>query len=336
MRNVKTLFIITFIFIGTVQVNAAEVNCDVAPSGSDALDTHTEARFKRYLNSGSIPRNLSDEQEVRYEYLDWERQCQNLSRRDRRMQLRRRTTSERLKLPNKTVAVQTGSTVFNPDGPGSEELDNNRESRIKGYVRNDNCESDGLETAEYERCIYLLREKDSKTKEALARRRIGRRTRAVNRRVSSRRVAPIDTSRFETTGDSSYSESAGVDVEEFDEDGPGSDSLSRSEEARIRRYVENNNCAKVPRSSWTERCEYLVEYRNYQRNKSLSRSSSRISRQTGNALLRRGVNTSYRKSIKNTNAVLQLKLKSGFRPRPRTVQEADNNFQDPISVEGDD
>ena len=155
--------------------------------------------------------------------------------------------------------------------------------------------------------------------------------------MSSRRIAPIDTSRFSAGTEGSYSESVDVDEGEvFDEDGPGSELLGKSEEARIRRYVENNNCTKVPRSAWIERCEYLVKYRNHQREKSLSRSESRISNQAGDALIRRGVSTFYRSSIKNTTSIIQLRVKSGFRPRPRTIQEVEDNFQDPVNVEGDD
>lgn len=335
MRKLLFIFSVLLFFGVTTKVEAAELNCDVAPPGAEPLNTHTEARFRRYLSRSSEARNLNDEEQQRFEYLQWEKECEQQARRNRRLQQRRQSISDRLRV-NEETDTSVPQAAFDPYGPGSEPLAPSRESRIARYVKNDNCESVSFAEEDFVRCIYLLRQQDALSAQAIANRRTARRDRTASTRVTSRKISTTLTNKSAARSVFSADKSPS-DAEEFDVSGPGSEPLGSGEENRIQRYVENGQCSRLSRrADWMERCDYLVQYRENQRKISASKSRTRVTNQDSSSrVFRRGVDSTYRRSISNTTSVLKLRAAAGFRGRPRTVQQAQEGYQAPVTVDGD-
>jgi hypothetical protein len=103
--------------------------------------------------------------------------------------------------------------------------------------------------------------------------------------------------------------------------------------------VEDDKCPKNTTEELLVRCQYLLLERRFNRAELIKKVQSRI-RSTGlvqGILIRRGVElgSNYRSSLTTTVSLVKQRIKYGFRPRPKTVQEAEG-LQDAIVLEGDD
>ena len=311
--------------------------------GSEPLDTHTERRISRYLRYNVCPRTYRNTSEgeamrTRCEYLLAKRLEERENIRQRRSHLGERDVSARLRSPEVKPSL-AARAPFDPQGEGSEPLDSLQESRLRRYAQNDNCDVDALNDEEQTRCIFLLRERDYIRDQAVARgRETSRRSRmyrspltAAERRERAKNLTFMSA----RTDQRGFREATQPMLPEFDFSGSGSTPLGEAQENRLYRYVEDDKCPKDASKEITERCEYLLRYRRFLRASEVMKARERLSSRGLLVPVRRGVQTEYRDLIRNVISIQGIRQSTGFRGRPRTLEEAEEDFGDPVTVPGD-
>lgn len=330
---------IAFVALSTdAQVHATlifgEQPCEGVSGGSEPMSTHLESRYARYLRRAAFPRTYGSQEELeRWCYLWEEKQQADEDRRATRLDLRDKTQAERFNIFEDVVQTVDDLPAFDIEGVGSEPLEEaHREIRMQERAKSDNC-SRLIIQEEIDRCTYLIRLRYHIRDQAVERRRLARaRSRTIYEPSTRTRPTGIITKSAEGDRQSLEQQDLNVTID-FDPDGPGSDELSESEENRIMRYVENGSCSRLRQELHRVRCEFLVKERQYNQSKIRIGSQSRAAKVTGT--LRRGVYTDYRRTVGNAAGIERTRQESGFRPTPRTIREAQENFQDPITVPGD-
>ncbi|HLC76009.1 MAG TPA: hypothetical protein VJB82_02740 [Candidatus Peribacterales bacterium] len=333
-------------FVGATPILGTVRCSDIEARLETPLDTHTEARFKKYLDGFSTPKTLASEEEAkRWCYLFELRESIEATNRVHRQDFRTRTLLQRFDNINVDT---TGEKTTPPAAPLTDvelsDLPPSRQAKILRKLRLRNCTEGGGTTEEIEEyaiCIKELAKAIESSDDAVLRRRVER----LSERVSQPST-PSESSRSQETGDYTRGTAAQdlqsihqavVDVRTFDLHGPGSQPLSVPIEAKIKPYAERHDCSRVSIGESKIRCEWLVQYSYYLRKLNPSRSEANL-RSLGllnGVLLRRGVNQTYRSAVESTQGILNTRRLQGFRPSPRTIQDLKENFQSPVVVPGD-
>jgi hypothetical protein len=133
---------------------------------------------------------------------------------------------------------------FDFSGPGSEPLDHQTEIRLQRYVQKRKCPVTHNEEVRL-RCEYLYRLADYE--DELRR----------QRRLREREELRSTTQPLEVT----------VEPAPFDPSGPGSEPLDPNTEARLQRYISNNNCEpnRLRDPTTLTRCLYLLKKAQHER-----------------------------------------------------------------------
>lgn len=332
----SAIFILGF---GFLVVNAAG-------DGSEPLDTHSERRISRYLRYTICPRTYRNTPKgeavrTRCEYLLAELREAQETRRGLRLDIRTRSLAERLYSPTKEP-IFTEKPPFDPQGAGSEPLAPLPESRVRRYAGNDNCQVNALTDEEQTRCLFLMRERDNIRDLAVERRRYTlRRSRPyVAPRTAKellREIARRDVIKSAQSDRAGFRRPTQVTFEDFDFSGSGSESLTEAKENRLYRYVEADKCPRNASQEINERCDYLLRYRRFVRAREVEKAQERLRNRgfLGGRIIRRGIDSVYRNLIGNVLSLQDIRRSAGFRGRPKTLEEAESNFQAPVTVPGD-
>lgn len=329
-----------------------EAACGVegAP-GSEPLSRHTEVRLARYILHDRCPVTHDEDQLARCHWLREKARCEKTRILERRQGLRSRSVRSRLQLRTKEQATEndvtsTEETTFDAEGVGFKALDPHTEKRVRGYALNDNCDEVALTQDEFDRCSYLLRQRDDVRQNAVRRRRLA----TSAERVASRRI-DRDNRRLSKRSERLYGHgrSGGIvtkhteervmqEEEMIDLSGhPGKEPLSDAHEIKVARYVEYGSCRRLGTDDLRNRCDYLEKKTRQQRQSILSRSRSRL-RSAGvlrNTPRFRGVDLLYRKQIQDATSYSATRLQQGSRSRPRTIDEASDLGESEV-ITGDD
>ncbi len=319
--------------------------CDDVSELTEPLDTHTESRFDRYLRRSGEPRNFNSQEEYQRWCTIWrENEELKKTRRSSRVELRMRSLDERfykVREEREEIEFETDLTF--------EDLSPSRQSRILERVKNDNCDPGGgseRELVEYVICKQLMDEGDAARQEIYKSRRLDiRATRSAPARIRSavegrlaQRLQDYSGGSADATEIQSLDQSKSEGSEAFDPAGEGSVPLNEAKENRIKRFVDRGDCLRLRNSVEKQRCEWLIQYNRHRREAEREKVTKRL-RSIGvgeDVRLRRGVQQTYRSSIGTTHGVIQRRrLQGGFRPTPRTIQEAQEQFQAPVVIDGD-
>lgn len=356
MNSVKHVFLLVVgavIFLGApfAPVSATPildgVRCDEIDGRLETpLDTHTEARYEKYLDQFSTPKTFSTEQDAeRWCYLFEQREATSATNRTRSDIFRNRTLLERFN--NINVDSRGGAPTI-PTAPVTDvelaDLPPNRQARILRKIRLRNC-SDGGKTAdeieEYAICLKELTKIIETSDKVVIHRRVERlservsKTSTIGNSLLQQRSG--DYTRNTATQDLQSTEQAVGAASTFDLHGPGSVPLAAPAEIKVKNYVDRHDCSRVRPTESKVRCEWLVQYGYYLRLQDPGRSESSL-RSLGllnGTILRRGINQAYRSAVDSTQGILNTRRLQGFRPSPRTIQDLKENYQSPIVVPGD-
>jgi hypothetical protein len=327
----RFIIISTMVLLFGVSAARAEEECGGGSTGSEPMDSHTEARLTRYLRGSSSPRTFrSTEEKVRWEWLYAEDQCEKANRRERHLGQRSTSIQDRLRIAPKPTDKDRALPVFDPTGPGSEPLsDSHREARVRQYAKSDNCQGGVLSVEDKERCIFLVQEQYELTRNALERRRQS----SVAERSDSRRADRLNQRLLQqsyTEGPTSYSSKTGASERktvDFDPTGPGSTPLDRGTEVRLRQYIESDKCPVTTHPEVTERCRWLNAQKNYLRTQQTDRTQKRLeSRGLGNVRLTRGVRGGGKSVYTQYQPYLRVERLEKRGGAPRTIQEVEERF----------
>jgi hypothetical protein len=337
----RFLFIIVPVLIISVlstssvqaQVIFGVQTCEEVTLREEAPSSSIKARYARYLRRSGAPKTFRGQEELEYWcYLKTKREEEQAARLDRHDPQSRRDLDTRFYKPvDDPDFVPATQVKFDPTGAGSESLAPNREARIQQRVKNDNCQKDSIPDIEYDRCVWLLRKKDSEKEQFSEGKRLaGRKERAASRRqqrVQGRRLVPQDYTENSASEEISTLEDKEKVMEEFDATGPGSVPLDDAHEHDAKKYVSRGACLRAPQEL-RERCHFLVRELAFKRQQQAERTRSRSASRgiAAGQVIRRGVSSSYRRSISDTVSLDKQRKKAGFRPSPRTIREAEDLF----------
>lgn len=317
--------------------------CEDVGVMEEALDSHTEARFSRYIQRSGEPRTFTSEEQYQRWCTLWnDNESIKSTRRSTRADLRTRSLDQRFY----KVRQERADVDFTTDLE-LEDLSPSRQGRILQRVKSENCDPGSQsedDLIEYAICKRLMDEKDTARDTIITNRRLEIRGLRSSARIQS---AVEQRRQIRMSGYSSGAVSLEVQsIEkqerseyEFDPEGPGSIQLSESLENRIRFFAEREHCIRLVHGEQKVRCEWLVKFNRNQRKGEQEKAQRRLQRAgiSEDFRVRRGVDQTYRSSIGTTsNVIKSRRLQGGFRPTPRTIQEAQEMFQAPVTVEGDE
>ena len=319
--------------------------CEDVDVLEEVLDSHTESRFARYLQTSGEPRTFtSEEQYQRWCFLWNENETLKTTRRSTRADIRMRSLDVRfykVRQEREEIDFSTDLTF--------EDLSPSRQGRVLGRVKSDNCDpGSGSERdlVEYTICKQLVEEKDTMRQNSYQSRRLDIRAirstparikRAVEDRLA-RRLQDYTGGSAGATEIRSIDQSVDEGMEDFDPEGEGSVPLDESIENRIKRYVDRGDCLRLRNDVEKQRCEWFIQYNRHRRKAQQAQVLNRLrSKGVGDDVrIRRGVQQTYRGMIGTTRGVIQSRrLQGGFRPTPRTIHEAQENFQTPVVAPGE-
>ena len=311
----------------------------------EPLDSHTEVRFARYLQEGSFPMTFENETyAARWCYL-WEKeQAQNEVNRRERTDFRSRSLQERF--DNIGIGSRTPAAgSFPTTDKELTDLVPHRQARVRARLKNRNCEMSGNSSEELEEYAICLKELvkvfsiTDKTKEERRLSRLGLRVPKPNRETREPLVQRTgDYTRRSVLRTAEVIQSAAA-THQFDPLSIGSIPLDEALENKIRVGVGRHDCSRVVPVEARIRCEWLVQKSYRTQAGLLGRTESRL-RALGvfeGGLIRRGVGqaNSNDETASVQSTIQTRRLLGGFRPTPRTIQEAQENFQSPVVVPGD-
>lgn len=320
---------------------------------SEPVDRKTEVRFARYLYNSTSPKTyVSTETLERWCFLWDEEQKKDVSRRERKIEFRNRTLSNRfgdlgIVITERKEERGEPSFVVPETDKELDDLSVNRQARIRARLISRNCDPGGRTDWELEEFAICLKELKKITDAASDAAESSRLAGSASRTESRRRNAIIPREDTEKTGygegssdadrPSAVSEEGKLNEAVFDPKGPGSEPLSEALENRIRPHVDRDDCHRVAPPEAKTRCLWLVQSQRIVREGRMEHTRSRL-RSYGilnGAGIRRGIDTESRKNISSVQAIDRQRRLLGFRPSPRTIQEIKENYQEAIVVPGD-
>jgi len=335
------------LFVASATPILGAIRCDdIEGRLSTPLDPHTEARYRKYLSRSSHPKTFATQQDAeRWCFLVEEREASESENRSSREDFRRRTLIERFDNINLDTSEEMRIV---PEAPLTDteltDLPPSRQARILRKIRLRNCSVGGgteTETEEYAICIKELKKSIQLSDDAVVHRRVSRlakrisKTTTINDALQKQRTG--DYTRGTAAQDMQSIRQAVTIEKEFDLKGPGSQPLSTVDEAKIKLYVARGDCSRMSLAKSKVRCEWLMQYGYSMGLQRSNRLESRL-RAFGllnGTVLRRGISQTYRSAIGSTQGILNTRRLQGFRPSPRTIQEAKENFQSPVVIPGD-